>query len=255
MTCHLFLNGCNGRMGRTIREIASGRDDIRIAAGSDLAADPTAPFPIYTDPAACRDPFDVLVDFSSPAALPRLFNLIEQRACPSVICTTGLDQELRERLQQLSAAAPVFVSANMSLGVNLLIDLARQAAKLLYPGFDIEIIEAHHNQKVDAPSGTALMIADQLNQALDGALHPVTDRSQVRQKRQAGELGIHAVRGGTIVGEHTVLFAGPEETIEIRHSAQSRAIFARGALAAALFLAGKPAGMYSMADIVAEQRR
>ena len=253
MTCHLFLNGCNGRMGRTIREIASGRDDIRIAAGSDLAADPTAPFPIYTDPAACRDPFDAGRLFQSGAL--RAFYLIEQRACPSVICTTGLDQELRERLQQLSAAAPVFVSANMSLGVNLLIDLARQAAKLLYPGFDIEIIEAHHNQKVDAPSGTALMIADQLNQALNGTLHPVTDRSQVRQKRQAGELGIHAVRGGTIVGEHTVLFAGPEETIEIRHSAQSRAIFARGALAAALFLAGKPAGMYSMADIVAEQRR
>ncbi len=202
MTCHLFLNGCNGRMGRTIREIASGRDDIRIAAGSDLAADPTAPFPIYTDPAACRDPFDVLVDFSSPAALPRLFNLIEQPF------SSVRDLHDRHRTKFAGAspaavrAAPMtLASANMSLGVNLLIDLAMSCPTTLSTALTSGNIEPATTTRKSTRRRHRLMIADQLNQALDGALHLVTDRSQVRQKRQAGELGIHAVRGGTIVGE------------------------------------------------------
>ena len=250
MAIRIFLNGCNGRMGKTIRLIIESSSDMVIAAGSDLHPDPSADFPVYADPGQCSEPFDVIVDFSSPSALPVLCDMIENRHSAAVICTTGLDDSLKNRLRNLSLSCPVFFSANMSLGINLLIQLARQAARLLYPEFDIEIIETHHNQKVDAPSGTALMIADQLNDELDQSLTYVYDRSQVRQKRDTRELGIHAIRGGSIVGDHTVLFAGPEETLEIKHQAQSRAVFARGALAAARFLAGKPAGLYSMEDLI-----
>ena len=254
MAIRLFLNGCNGRMGKTIRSIVDASDDLTIAAGADLNADPSAGFPVYADPRQCGEAFDVVVDFSSPAALPALCDLIESRRCAAVICTTGLDDSLKTRLRQMSLSCPVFISANMSLGINLLIQLARQAAKLLYPDFDLEIIEAHHNQKVDAPSGTALMIADQINEELDQRLSYVYDRSQIRQKRDTRELGIHAIRGGSIVGDHTVLFAGPEETLEIKHQAQSRAVFARGAMAAVRFLAGKPAGFYNMEDLIRSSR-
>ena len=250
MAIRLFLNGCNGRMGKTIRTIVESNEDLSLVAGADLNDDPAACFPVYRDPRQCQEPFDVVVDFSSPAALPALCDMIERSRCAAVICTTGLDDRLKARLNDLSLTAPIFISANMSLGINLLIQLARQAAHLLYPEFDVEIIEAHHNQKIDAPSGTALMIADQINKELDQQLNYVYDRSQIHQKRDRHELGIHAIRGGSIVGEHTVLFAGPEEVLEIRHQAQSRAVFARGALAAARFLAGKPAGLYTMEDVV-----
>jgi 4-hydroxy-tetrahydrodipicolinate reductase len=253
MSVRLFLSGCNGRMGRTIREFA-GQEGLPVVAGSDIQTDLSCPFPVYQDPQACLEDFDVLIDFSSPAAFNQVCQLIEKRRCPAVICTTGLEQAMKDRLLNLAQLSPVFMSANMSLGINLLIGLARQAAALLYPEYNIEIIEAHHNQKVDAPSGTALMIADQINDALSGQLKPITDRSQTRNKRDPAELGIHAIRGGSIVGEHTVLFAGPEENITIHHSAQSRAVFARGALAAARFLKGKPAGLYSMTDLIAERK-
>ncbi|HBP38427.1 MAG TPA: 4-hydroxy-tetrahydrodipicolinate reductase [Clostridiales bacterium] len=249
MCTRLFLNGCSGRMGRVICEIAASADDLSIVAGSDLQIEPAA-FPIYADPRDCREEFDVVVDFSNPSALPRLFALIRERRCPAVICTTGLDAVLKEELQQLSAVAPIFQSANMSLGINLLISLVRQSASLLYPEFDIEIIEAHHNQKLDAPSGTALMIADQINAELDHKMTFIHDRSQVRQKRKRQEIGIHAIRGGSIVGEHTVLFAGQDELVTLHHSAQSRNVFARGALAAARFMVGRPAGLYSMQDLI-----
>jgi 4-hydroxy-tetrahydrodipicolinate reductase len=253
MSLRLFLSGCNGRMGRTIREFA-GQEGLSVVAGSDIQLDPACPFPVYQDPLMCQEDFDVLIDFSNPAAFNLVCQLIEKRRCPAVICTTGLEQAMKDRLLNLAQLSPVFMSANMSLGINLLIGLARQAAALLYPEYNIEIIEAHHNQKVDAPSGTALMIADQINEALSGQLKPITDRSQTRNKRDPAELGIHAIRGGSIVGEHTVLFAGPEENITIHHSAQSRAVFARGALAAARFLKGKPAGLYSMTDLIAERK-
>jgi 4-hydroxy-tetrahydrodipicolinate reductase len=253
MAIRLFLNGCNGRMGHTIRAMASVADDLVLVAGSDLGLDPLAEFPVYQDPRQCQEPFDVVVDFSSPAALPSLCDLIEERHCAAVICTTGLDESIKGRLRTMAQTCPIFISANMSLGINLLIQLARQAARLLYPDFDLELIEAHHNQKIDAPSGTALMIADQLNEELGHSLTYVYDRSQIRQKRDQHELGIHAIRGGSIVGDHTVLFAGPEETLEIKHQAQSRAVFARGAMAAARFLAGKPAGLYSMEDLIKGQ--
>lgn len=253
MPARIFLNGCQGRMGRMIRSFAAESGDC-IVAGADIGPEPDCPFPLYRDPRQCQESFDVIIDFSNPAALPALIDLAERRLSPLVVCTTGLDDAIKTRLDALADHSAVFISANMSLGINLLINLARQAARLLYPGFDIEIIEAHHNQKLDAPSGTALMIADQINDALGGALVYTTDRSQVHQKRDGRELGIHAIRGGTIVGEHTVLLAGPEETIEIRHQAQSRAVFARGALAAARYMIGKPAGRYQMADLVASDQ-
>ena len=250
MAVRIFLSGCRGRMGRVISEIAAASDDLQIVAGSDINTSPECAYPVFSDPSDCNVDFDVVVDFSNTAALPQLFAMIGQRCCPAVICTTGLNDQLKADLTELSLSAPIFQSANMSLGINLLISLARQAASLLYPGFDIEIIEAHHNQKLDAPSGTALMIADEVNASLDGQMNLVCDRSQVRQKRDKKEIGMHAIRGGTIVGEHTVLFAGPEEILSIHHSAQSRAVFARGALAAARFMAGKPAGLYSMQDLL-----
>lgn len=250
MAVRIFLSGCQGRMGRVISEIAAASDDLQIVAGSDINTSPACAFPVFSDPRDCNVDFDVVVDFSNTAALPQLFAMIGQRCCPAVICTTGLSDQLKADLAELSLSAPIFQSANMSLGINLLISLARQAASLLYPGFDIEIVEAHHNQKLDAPSGTALMIADEVNASLGGQMNLVCDRSQVRQKRDKKEIGMHAIRGGTIVGEHTVLFAGPEETLSIHHSAQSRSVFARGALAAARFMAGKPAGMYSMQDLL-----
>lgn len=246
----IFLSGCNGRMGRQISQICGESADLEIVAGYDLLTDSPYGYPVYSDPALSSEEFDCLIDFSNPAALSRLISFIEKRRCPAVICTTGLDESLKQDLARLSGLSPVFISANMSLGINILADLARRSAKLLYPDFDIEIIEAHHNQKLDAPSGTAMLLADQINQELDSGMEYVFDRSQTRKKRQKNEIGLHAIRGGNIVGEHTVLFAGPEENLTLAHSAASRAVFARGALAAARFLKNKEAGSYSMRDLV-----
>jgi len=250
MAIRVFLNGCNGRMGQVISGLAKESQDLEIVAGSDLNQAVTQSFPVFANAQDCDVEFDVIIDFSNPAALPNLFELIRRTQKPAVICTTGLEESQKKELDGLAQASAIFVSANMSLGVNILISLAQKAAAILYPDFDIEIIEAHHRQKVDAPSGTALMIADAINETLDNQLEYTYDRSQVRQKRGDRELGLHAIRGGTIVGEHTVLFAGGEETISIHHSAQSRNVFARGALAAARFLAGKPAGRYEMKDLI-----
>ncbi|MDD3931057.1 MAG: 4-hydroxy-tetrahydrodipicolinate reductase [Clostridiaceae bacterium] len=251
MPTRIFLSGCNGRMGRMIRSIADGQPDlITIAAGSDLNDDPGASFPVYQDPTGCRESFDVIVDFSNPEALTAVRQLALKRGKPMVICTTGLDETARAELIEDAASVPVFMSANMSLGINILIDLARRAVATLYPEFNIEIIEAHHNQKIDAPSGTALMIADQIREQLDGAATYTYDRSQVRRKRDPAEIGIHAIRGGTIVGQHTVLLAGPDETLSIQHTAESRAVFARGALAAARFLSTQKPGFYDMNDVI-----
>lgn len=250
MALRVFLSGCSGRMGQVIAGLAAESQDLTVVAGYDQNQSVQHPFPVFTRASDCNVDFDVMIDFSNPGALPGLFELIRQTRKPAVICTTGLDATLKAELAQLSESSAIFVSANMSLGVNVLISLAQKAAAILYPEFDIEIIEAHHRQKVDAPSGTALMIADAINETLDHQLEYTYDRSQVRQKRGGRELGLHAVRGGTIVGEHTVLFAGGEETITIHHSAQSRQVFARGALAAARFVAGKPAGQYNMKDLI-----
>ncbi len=247
----LFLSGCNGQMGRVIRALlAQSPTDFTIVAGSDVRPDPQSPFPIVSDPEAFQGSFDVIVDFSNPAALAALCRLALRERKPMVICTTGLDQQARDLLAEAARTVPVFLSANMSLGINVLIQLAQKATRLLYPDFDLEIIEAHHNQKIDAPSGTALMIADALETSIDQPMTRVTDRSQKRDKRQPSEIGMHAIRGGSIVGWHTVLLAGPEEVLSIRHEAQSRAVFARGALAAARFLLTQKPGLYDMDDLL-----
>lgn len=246
----IFLSGCMGRMGKVITALVNESDDLKIAAGSDIKQDMSAGFPVFEKASECDVDFDVVIDFSIPAALPELFKLLRKTGKPAVICTTGLTDEIKTEIAELSKNQAIFVSANMSLGINILIHLARQAASLLYPDFDLEIVEAHHKQKVDAPSGTALMIADELNEELDHILEYTYDRSGKREKRGSKELGLHAIRGGTIVGEHTVIFAGGEETLSIHHSAQSRDVFARGALAAARFMAGKQPGMYSMKELI-----
>ena len=247
----IFMSGCLGHMGRVILELTKSYDDLQIVAGSDLNQDANIGFPVYQKASECQEDFDVIIDFSNPLALPELFNLMRKTGKPAVICTTGLSQEQKNELQEISKKQAVFVSANMSLGINVLIHLAQQTAKMLYPEFDLEIVEAHHKRKVDAPSGTALMIADALNETLDNQLEYVYDRSQKKEARKDNEIGLHAIRGGNIVGEHTVMFAGGEETLSIHHSAHSRDVFARGALAAARFMPGKPAGMYNMKDLIA----
>lgn len=250
MAIRILLSGCSGRMGQVLAALIAESPDLEVVAGYDQNQAVPCAFPVFAQASDCTAEFDVIIDFSNPAALPGLFDLIRRVQKPAVICTTGLDETLKSQLSDLALSSAVFVSANMSLGVNILITLAQKAAAVLYPEFDIEIIEAHHRQKLDAPSGTALMIADAINDTLDHQLEYTYDRSGVRRKRSDRELGLHAVRGGTIVGEHTVLFAGGEETLSIHHSAQSRHVFARGALAAARYLAGKPAGLYSMKDLI-----
>ncbi len=245
----IFLNGCNGRMGRVITDICSQEQGVSIVAGADANGVPSS-FPVYSTATDCKEDFDVIIDFSHVLALPSVIKLAEQKNKPLVMCTTGLSEDDKKALTVLSEKSAVFYSANMSLGVNVLISLVKKAADILYPGFDIEIVEAHHNQKLDAPSGTALMIADAINETLDNSMEYIYDRHDVRRKRDPKELGLHAIRGGSIVGDHSVIFAGPEEVLTVSHSAQTRNVFARGAVAAARFMCGKSAGMYSMKDLI-----
>ncbi len=238
-------------MGRAIAALAAKTEDLAVVAGVDPSAKGAFDFPVYPSFDGCEVAADVVVDFSNPAALPALVDFCLARSLPVVVATTGLEESHRQRLAEASARIPVFLSANMSLGVNLLLDLAAKAAAVLYPEFDVELVEAHHNQKLDAPSGTALMIADRVNETLDRKLHYVYERKSVHAKREKTELGIHSIRGGTIVGEHTLVFAGPDETVEIKHTALSREVFAHGALKAARYLAGKAPGLYAMKDVIA----
>ena len=245
-----ILSGCCGRMGQVITRMAEEREQLRIVAGVDKQDTGVCPFPVYQDIAHCPYPADVLIDFSHPDALDALLAWALEKKLPLVLCTTGYSQEQVGKIKEASAQIPVFFSANMSLGVNLLVSLAQKAAAVLSPDFDIEIVEMHHNQKLDAPSGTAMMIADKINEALEGEKTYVYDRHNVRRKRDKREIGIHAVRGGTITGEHEVIFAGHDEILTLSHSARSREVFATGALNAALFLAGRPAGLYDMGDLM-----
>lgn len=244
----ILLCGSGGRMGAAVA--AALTPDDRIAAGVDVNPAATSRFPVFATPAEFCGHADVIIDFSHHSALAGLLEYARQSGTPAVICTTGHTEEELAAMKAASAEIPVFFSRNMSLGINLLLSLCRKAARTLGAEFDVEIIEKHHNQKLDAPSGTALMLADAIAGADDDPHPLVFDRSGRREKRPRGEIGIHAVRGGSIVGEHEVLFAGKDEIITLTHSATSREIFASGALRAAHFLVGKPAGMYSMDDVV-----
>ena len=240
-------------MGQVITRMAEQYGDLKIAAGYDIADSGKNAYPVCTDLKKCDFHPDVIIDFSNPAALEGLLDYSVKNKIPAVISTTGLSQGQIKLLEKASHSIPVFFSANMSLGINLLIDLVKKAARLLEQNYDIEIIEKHHNQKLDAPSGTALAIADSINSVLAQKQEYVYDRHSRRKKRSKTEIGIHAIRGGTIVGEHSVIFAGTDEIIEINHTAMSKEIFGTGALRAARFLYGKAPGMYDMNDLISNE--
>lgn len=247
-----IMNGCNGKMGQCITGICKDDAEIEIVAGIDLYDGIKNDYPVYPSLKGCNVEADVIIDFSNANAVDELLDYCEEKEMPVVLCTTGLSEEQLARVDVVAQSAAVLKSANMSLGINTLMELLRKAALVFAPaGFDMEIVEKHHNLKVDAPSGTALALADSMNEALDNAYNYKYDRSQERVRRDKHEIGIAAVRGGTIVGEHEVIFAGQDEVIEFKHTAYSKAVFAKGAVEAAKFLAGKPAGRYGMADVIA----
>lgn len=246
----ILLSGCNGVMGREISACVRERSDCTIVAGLDLRTDLPNDYPVFAAPAEISCEADVIIDFSHPSVLSPLLDYAMEKSLPAVLCTTGYSKEQVEELKRAAQSIPIFYSRNMSLGINLLIELAKKAATVLGDQFDIEIIEKHHNQKIDAPSGTALMIADGISQVLPEEMHYVYDRHSQRKKRDKHEIGLHAVRGGTIVGEHEVLFAGHHEVISLSHSAQSKEVFATGSINAAVYLAGQPAGLYDMSDLL-----
>lgn len=248
---NIMMSGCNGKMGQVISRLASQRDDLKIAVGYDINDLLNNSYPVFTNLKNCNVKVDVIIDFSNPEAFENLVDYAVSKKIPLVMATTGLSQPQQKALETASKQIPVFFSANMSLGVNLLLDLVKKAAKLLETNFDIEIVEKHHNQKLDAPSGTALAIADAINSVLEQKQEYIYDRHSRRKKRSKREIGIHAVRGGTIVGEHSVIFAGSDEIIEINHMAMSKDIFGIGALRAAAFLYDKKPGLYSMKDLIA----
>lgn len=247
----ILLSGCGGSMGRVISEMALTTEGVSVVAGYDIRTKTDINYPVYQKLKDCKESPDVIIDFSNPEALEGLLEFAVERKLPVVIATTGLSQQHRRLLLDATSQIPVFTSANMSIGINLLISLVQQAAKALGTDFDIEIIEKHHNRKLDAPSGTALYIADSINEVMGNSEQYIYDRHSSRKARTKNEIGIHAVRGGTITGEHSVIFAGKDEIIEINHSARSREIFAVGALKAAVFMHGKKPGMYSMKELLA----
>lgn len=245
----IILCGANGKMGKVIRDIVAKRDDCRIAAGIDLNTEGDS-FPIYSSFDEIKEDADVIIDFSNPALLNDLLDFAVKKSMPVVIATTGYDESQKKQIEEASRKTSVFFTYNMSLGINLLANLAKKVVQVLGDGFDIEIIEKHHNQKIDAPSGTALMLADAICEELNKPMKYEYDRHSKREKRTKNEIGMHAVRGGTIVGEHEIMFAGRDEIITLSHSARSKEVFAVGAVNAALFLKDKPAGMYSMKEMI-----
>lgn len=247
----IIMHGCNGKMGQVISRLLEDDEEAGIVAGVDAFDQGGNAYPVFRNIRECTVPADCVIDFSAPSAADGLLEYCVQRGMPCVLCTTGLSEEQLEKVREASRRTAILKSANMSLGINLLLSLVKKAADVLGPaGFDIEILEKHHNLKVDAPSGTALALADSVNEELGGGYEYVYDRSVRREKRPAKEIGISSVRGGTIVGEHDVIFAGPDEIIDFSHTAYSRAVFGKGAVQAAKFLAGKPAGMYDMHDVI-----
>ena len=249
----VIMHGCNGKMGQTISGLIAADEEIEIVAGVDAYDEGKNSYPVFSLIADCDVAADAVIDFSAAAAVDGLLNYCVEKQVPCVLCTTGLPEAQLAKVQEASKKVAVLKSANMSLGINMLLKLLKEAAGILAPaGFDIEIVEKHHNQKVDAPSGTALALADSINEELSNAYNYVYDRSQTREKRAQKEIGISAVRGGTIVGDHDVIFAGADEVVTFSHRAYSKAVFGKGAIQAAKFIAGKPAGMYDMSDVINE---
>ena len=248
---NIIMNGCNGRMGRMITDIANKDTDVQIVAGIDAYDKVANDYPVFTNIFDCNVDADVIIDFSTASAIDDLLKYAVEKKIPVVLCTTGLTSEQLYNVQKASEKVAILKSANLSLGINTLMKILKVATEVLANrGYDIEIVEKHHNQKLDAPSGTALALADCINQVLNNEYDYTYDRSSRREKRPEKEIGISAVRGGTIVGEHEVIYAGIDEVIEIKHTAYSRAVFAKGAVDAAKYLASKETGMYNMADVL-----
>ena len=246
-----IMHGCNGRMGQVVSGLVKEDSGIEFVAGIDSYTEKKNDYPVFTKISDCDVEADVIIDFSNAAAVDDLLDYCVEKQVPVVLCSTGLSEDQLQKVDEVSKKVAVLKSANMSLGINLLLKLLQNATKVLAPaGYDIELVEKHHNQKLDAPSGTAIALADSINESMDNAYEYVYDRSQVRKKRDAKEIGISAVRGGTIVGEHEVIYAGTDEVIEFKHTAYSRTVFGKGAVEAAKFLAGKEAGRYDMADVI-----
>lgn len=247
----MIMHGCNGAMGQVITKIVSGQEDIAIVAGIDRVDHGQNPYPVFQSLEDCDVEADVIVDFASAKAVDHLLDYCANHQMPVVLCTTGLSEEQIAKVGETAKKTAVLRSANMSLGVNLLLKLVKEAAQTLAAAdFDIEILEKHHNQKVDAPSGTALALADSVNEALGLEYRYRYDRTAERVKRDKKEIGIQSIRGGSIVGEHDVIFAGQDEVVTFSHTAYSKAIFGKGAIQAAKYLAGKPAGLYGMSDVI-----
>lgn len=249
----VIMHGCNGKMGQMISNIIATEDDMEIVAGVDASDHIRNTYPVFQSIAQCDVAADVVIDFCAAAAVDALLDYCVEKQIPCVLCTTGLSEAQLAHVDEAAKKVAVLKSANMSLGVNMLLKLLKNAAQVLVPaGFDIEIVEKHHNLKVDAPSGTALALADTINEEFDNSYEYVYDRSQKRERRTKKEIGISAVRGGTIVGDHDVIFAGEDEVITFSHRAYSKALFGKGAVQAAKFLKGKPAGKYDMKDVIGE---
>ncbi len=247
----VIMHGCNGHMGKVISELVANDDAIEIVAGIDLDTEENFGYPVFANIMDCDVEADAIIDFSVAVAVDALLDYAKEKNTPVVLCTTGLSEEQLAKVEEVSKDVAILKSANMSLGINTLMKLLKMATEVLADrGYDIEIVEKHHNQKLDAPSGTALALADVINETKDNKYEYVFDRSQKREKRSDNEIGISAVRGGTIVGQHDVIYAGTDEVIEIQHTAYSKAVFAKGAIDAAKFLAGKGPGMYDMSDVI-----
>ncbi|QSX08486.1 4-hydroxy-tetrahydrodipicolinate reductase [Alkalibacter rhizosphaerae] len=246
---NILLSGCNGAMGQTIETVLSSLEGMDIVAGFDTKSANHQRFPVYQTLENVSENIDVIIDFSHFSAFDAITDFAFQHQIPIVVATTGLSLENEEKLIKMSSEIPVFRTANMSIGINVMLGLVAQAEKMLQ-GFDIEILERHHNKKQDAPSGTALMLADAINQATDLPYEFVYGREGKSAKRKEREIGIHAIRGGTIAGEHTVLYAGDDEIIEITHSATSKKVFAKGAVTAARYIHERSPGMYDMKKLL-----
>lgn len=247
----IIMHGCNGKMGQVITDIVAGDPDAEIVAGIDITGEKRNDYPVFADIDKCDVEADAVIDFSSYKATDKLLEWCAGKKLPLVLCTTGLSEEQIEKVKEYSKSYAILRSANMSLGINMLLKELKNVANVLAPaGFDIEIVEKHHNQKLDAPSGTAIALADSINESLNMEYNYKYDRTLTKEKRDPKEIGISSVRGGSIVGEHEVIFAGRDEVITITHTAYSKAIFANGAVSAAKFLSGKPAGLYDMGDVI-----
>lgn len=247
---NIVICGANGKMGKTIYSCIQERDDCKVVAGIDIYTEQYADFPIVDAPDKLPVKADVIIDFSNPASLNALLDYCLSTGTPVVLASTGYNDEQINQIKNAAQQIPVFFTFNMSLGINLLVQLAKKAASVLGGQFDIEIVEKHHNQKLDAPSGTAIMLANAINETLDNSKHYVYDRHSRRQKREKSEIGMHAIRCGTIVGEHDIIFAGHDEVITLSHSATSKTVFAEGSINAAIFLKDQSAGLYDMSALV-----